>query len=87
MSAPTRFVTPALPHSRPHRRRRRSRRLWRATLGRVRFERRDVVVMVALLLLAALLLATRFSDRFFDRLIQRPADALAPSAEVSQGIP
>ncbi len=48
-------------------------------LARLRFERRDVLIVVALLALLALLLATRFTDRLFDSF----AGSKPPGGEVA----
>ena len=72
--APKTFVA-----SVPHRRRsRRHRGRVEKFLGRLRFERRDVLVVAALLLVLFALLLTRFSDRLFDSFSGKP-----PSATVS----
>jgi len=83
MAAPERFITPTLP-KRSHRTRlRRARDFIRHTLGRVRVERRDLIVVGVLLALLIVLLLTRFSDRFFDSAAgRRPGDS-APISDVS----
>ena len=62
--------------SRP-RSRRRHRGLAARLLGRWRFERRDVLVVAALLAVLALLLTWGYSDRLFDSFAGKPPSAVA----------